>query len=354
MLDKGRVPDRDAGVVTRLKAAGAVIFGKTVTTELAFMAPGKTRNPHNRAHSPGGSSQGSAAAVAAGMVPLAIGTQTGGSVIRPASYCGVVGFKPSFGRIGRSGILAQSPSLDTVGVFARSVPDAAMLAEVLFGHDDGDPATVPAAPPRLLSVASSAPPVTPTLAFVDLPGYAEADEEMQGAMAELAGLLGDQCFEADLPGAFAEAATIRERINFAEMAKCFYAYEKRGRDQLSDQTREALDHGKTVLARDYIAALDWPDILNAGLSEILARCDAILVPAAPGPAPEGLASTGSAIFNGLFTLCRVPAVTLPLFTSDSGLPMGAQLVGKRGDDARLLRTANWLSTHISTLEQEQS
>ena len=354
VLDKGRVPDRDAGVVTRLKAAGAVIFGKTVTTELAFMAPGKTRNPHNPAHTPGGSSQGSAAAVAAGMVPLAIGTQTGGSVIRPASFCGVVGFKPSFGRIGRSGILAQSPSLDTVGVFARSVPDAALLAEVLFGHDEGDPATAPAAPPRLLSVASSAPPVTPTLAFVDLPGYTDVDAEMQGAMAELVGLLGDQCFEADLPAAFAEAATIRERINFAEMAKCYYAYEKRGREQLSGQTRAALDQGKAVLARDYIAALDWPDILNAGLSEILARCDAILVPAAPGPAPEGLASTGSAIFNGLFTLCRVPAVTLPLFTSDSGLPMGAQLVGRRGDDARLLRTANWLSHHIITLEQEQS
>ncbi|MBL8708208.1 MAG: amidase, partial [Rhodospirillaceae bacterium] len=163
-LDAGRVPTADAFVVERLKAAGAIIMGKTVTTELAFMHPGKTRNPHNPDHTPGGSSSGSAAAVAAGMVPLAIGTQTGGSVIRPASYCGVTGFKPSFGAIPRTGILTQSPSLDTVGVFARSPEDAALLAESLFGYSADDRATQPIPAPRLLETALSAPPVTPTLA----------------------------------------------------------------------------------------------------------------------------------------------------------------------------------------------
>lgn len=156
-IDAGRVPGQDAWIVARLKAAGALIAGKTVTTELAFMAPAATRNPAAPGRTPGGSSSGSAAAVAAGHVPLAVGSQTGGSVIRPAAFCGVVGYKPSFGTIPRTGVLAQSPSLDTIGVFARSVEDAAMLAEVLFGHDPGDRATEPAPAPRLLATARETP-----------------------------------------------------------------------------------------------------------------------------------------------------------------------------------------------------
>ncbi len=351
-LDAGRVPEADAWVVGRLRAAGAIIIGKTVTTELAFMQPGKTRNPHNPAHTPGGSSQGSAAAVAAGMVPLAVGTQTGGSVIRPAAFCGVTGFKPTFGRIPRTGILTQSPSLDTVGVFARSVEDAALLAEVLFGHDPADRASAPLAPPRLLDVARTPPPITPTLAFLRLPGHDGADEEMRLAMDELVAALGEQCFEAPLPNAFDEAAAIHERINFAEMAKCYFSYERRGWDKLSLPTRTAMETGRNILARDYLAALDWSDVLYAALEEILTRADAILVPSAPGPAPKGLETTGSAIFNGLFTLCKMPAVTVPVFSSESGLPMGAQLVGRRGDDARLLRTAAWLSRHVESLQEE--
>lgn len=353
-LDAGRVPERDAFVVARLKAAGAVIAGKTVTAELAFMHPNRTCNPHNAAHTPGGSSSGSAAAVAAGMVPFAVGTQTGGSVIRPAAFCGVVGYKPSFGAIPRTGILAQSPSLDTVGVFARSVEDAAMLAEVLFGHDAGDRATAPAPHPRLLATAASAPPVTPTLAFVRTPFWDQAEEEMRAALHELVALLGEQCFEAPLPGAFGQAATIRERINFAEMAKCYHAYERRGAEALSQVLRDAMAKGSAVSARDYIAARDWPEVLNAALDEVFDRCDAILTPAAPGPAPAGLQSTGNPIFNGLWTLCGTPAVTLPLFEAESGLPMGVQLVGRRGDDARLLRTARWLMGRVANSSGESS
>ena len=345
-IDAGRVPREDAFVVARLKAAGALILGKTATTELAAMEPAPTRNPVNPAHTPGGSSAGSAAAVAAGQVPLAIGTQTAGSVIRPAAFCGVVGFKPSFGAIPRTGILAQSPSLDTVGVFARSVPDAALLADALFGHDNRDRATSVAAPPRLLEIATSRVPVPPVFAFVHPPGWEDAAPETRLALAELADLLGEQCFEAQLPGAFDEAATVRERINMAELAKCYDGYERRGRDRLSEGMRAAIDAGKAIPARDYIAALDWPDVLYAGLEAILERCDAILAPAAPGPAPEGLASTGSPIFNGLWTLCGVPAITLPVFEAANGLPMGAQLIGRRSDDGRLLRTANWLMGHI--------
>lgn len=346
-IDAGRVPAEDAWIVARLRAAGAIILGKTVTTEGAYMHPGKTRNPHNAGHTPGGSSQGSAAAVAAGMVPLAIGTQTGGSVIRPAAYCGVVGVKPSFGLIPRTGILPQSPFLDTVGVFARSVEDAALLIEVLAGHDPADPATEAVPTPRMMDVTLAKVPVTPMFAFVRPPGWDEAHPEMRGAVEEVAALLGEQCFDVPLPG-LDEVAAIRQRINFAEMAKCYYGIERRGGDTLSPVLRAAMDEGKGVLARDYLAALDWRGLMTAALSPVFDRCDAILCPAAPGPAPEGLEFTGSAIFNGLWTLAGVPAVTLPLFWSDSGLPMGLQLVGRRGDDARLLRTARWLTAFVET------
>ncbi len=351
-IDKGRVPTEDAVIVSRLRAAGALIMGKTVTTELAYLHPGATTNPHDPGHTPGGSSQGSAAAVAAGMVPLAIGTQTGGSIIRPAAYCGTVGFKPTFGAIPRTGILEQSPSLDTVGVFSRTVEGAAMLADVLFGADRGDRATVPSAPPRLLRTALTPPPVAPTFAILaDLPG-ATLDPDMRGALDEIAGELGDGAFLVTLPPQFDGAATIRERINFAEMAKCYYVHARRGGDLLSPEIRKAMDAGNAMLARDYVSALDWPGVLNAALDQIFERCDAILCPATEGPAPAGLDATGSAICNGLWTLCGVPCVTLPLFRAGSGLPLGLQIVGRRGDDARLLRTARHLWTRL-TLETDR-
>jgi Asp-tRNA(Asn)/Glu-tRNA(Gln) amidotransferase A subunit family amidase len=346
-LDAGRVPREDAFVAARLKAAGALILGKTATTELAFFAPAPTRNPVDPGHTPGGSSAGSAAAVAAGQAPLAVGTQTAGSVIRPAAFCGVVGFKPTFGAIPRTGILAQAPSLDTVGVFARTVPDAALLAETLYGHDPRDRATAPAPAPRLFETATARPPLPPVFALVRPPGWDEADPDTRAALEELAAHLGDQCFEVPLPAAFAEAAEARKRINLAELAKCYHPYERRGRDALSEPLRSAIDAGQAIPARDYIAALDWPEVLNAALDQIFTRCDAILAPAAPGPAPEGLGSTGSPIFNGLWTLCGTPAVTIPVIEASNGLPMGAQLIGRRGDDGRLLRTARWLMEHVA-------
>lgn len=352
-IDAGRIPTEDAWVAARLRAAGAVILGKTVTTEGAYLHPGKTRNPHDPGHTPGGSSQGSAAAVAAGMVPLAVGTQTGGSVIRPAAFCGVVGLKPSFGMIPRTGILVQSPTLDTVGVFARSVADCALLADALAGHDPADRATEALPAPRLLDTALSQPPLAPVFAFLKPPGWDEADPQTRAALEELAALLGDQCFEADIPG-LDEAAGVRRRINLAEMAKCYHALERRGRDRMSDILGAALDEGKAIPARDYIAALDWPTVLNAGMEPVFARCDAILCPAAPGPAPRGLDHTGDAIFNGLWTLTGMPAITLPAFVADSGLPMGVQLVGRRGNDGRLLRTARWLAAHLETTNQGET
>lgn len=354
VIDAGRVPTRDAYVVERLKAEGALIIGKTVTTELAFFAPGGTRNPHNPDHTPGGSSSGSAAAVAAGMVPLAIGTQTAGSVIRPASFCGVVGFKPTFGAIPRTGILPQAPTLDTVGVFARSVEEAALLAEVLFGYEPADPATTIGPAPRLLDIAQSPPPVTPALAFAAPPMWDQATEETHVAFAELVAALGGCCETVALPDVFARADAQREIIQFAELAKTLFPYERRGRDQLSERLRSAFDAGKAIFARDYLAALDWRALLNAALGAVFDRYDAIVTAAAPGPAPHGLDSTGSPIFNGLWTLCGTPAISLPLLASGDGLPIGVQLVGRRGDDARLLRTARWLVGHLRARHEERT
>ncbi len=346
-VDAGRVPEHDAFIVSKLKQAGALILGKTVTTEFAFMDPSPTRNPHNLAHTPGGSSSGSAAAVAAGMSPLAIGTQTAGSVIRPASFCGVVGYKASFGAIPRTGILAQAPSLDTVGVFATSVPDAALLGEVLMGFDPGDPATTASPTSKLFEVATSAPPVTPALAFVRQPAWSEAEPDLQDAFGELIPALGNVVEEVELPGVFAEALAAQKTIQLAELAKCFHAHALRGSDQLGPNLRKGIEAGNAVLARDYIAALDWRQILSPMLAKIFARFDAIVTPAAPGPAPEGLGSTGSPAFNSLWTLCGTPAVTIPALQASNGLPMGVQLVGRHGDDARLLRTANWLAQHLA-------
>jgi Asp-tRNA(Asn)/Glu-tRNA(Gln) amidotransferase A subunit family amidase len=346
-LDAGRKPGEDAYVVQRLKRDGAVIMGKTVTTELALRHPGKTRNPHNPAHTPGGSSSGSAAAVAARMVPFALGTQTLGSVIRPASFCGVVGYKPSFGEIPRTGVLSQSPSLDTVGVFAGSVGAAALLADSLFGYDADDPATVPAPAPRLFETATAAAPVKPSFAFVRQPSWETASPEMQDGLGELREALGDDCDEVDLTSHFGDALRFSEIVQLAELAKSYYHYERRGRDQLSPAMQKAIDGGRSILAHDYLVARDWPRLLNDALEAIFHRYDAILTPAAPGPAPEGLESTGSAAFNAIWTFCGVPAVTLPLLQSESGLPMGVQLVGRRGDDARLLRTARWLFNFVS-------
>ncbi len=345
--DAGRVPAQDAAVVRALKAAGAIILGKTVTAELAFQQPGPTCNPHNPEHTPGGSSSGSAAAVAAAMAPLAVGTQTGGSVIRPAAYCGITGYKPTFGAIPRTGVLAQSQSLDTVGVFARTPGDAAMMAEVLFGHDPGDPATAPAPHPQLTATALSDPPLAPVFAAVQPPGWDRAEPEARAALGELAAHLGEQVFPAPLPNAFDRAADERAVINAAEMARNYFTYLRDGRDVLGPKTVEGIEAGNRVMARDYLAALDWARVLCAGLDEIFARCDAILCPAALGPAPRGLGSTGDAIFNGLWTLTGCPAVTIPVFTAENGLPMGLQIVGPKGGDARLLRTARWLWRHLN-------
>jgi Asp-tRNA(Asn)/Glu-tRNA(Gln) amidotransferase A subunit family amidase len=341
-LHAGRRPREDAAVVALLRRAGAVILGKTVTTELAVYAPGKTTNPHDPARTPGGSSSGSAAAVAAAMVPLALGTQTNGSTIRPASYCGVYGYKPSRGLVSRTGVLRQSRALDQVGLFARALEDLALAAEPLLAFDPRDPDMRPEARPRLLETLAGESPVPPRLAFVKSPVWNEASADTRAGFAELVSALGGQVHEVGLPNEFDEAVEVHRTIFEADLARSFAPEYERGADRLSGTLREMIARGRQTLALDYNRAVDRIPILVALLDEVLHLYDAILTPATTGEAPLGLQSTGSPVFCTIWTLCGLPALSLPLLQGAAGLPIGAQLVGAPGDDARLLRTARWL------------
>lgn len=342
----GRTPRHDAAAVASLRAAGAVIMGKTVTTEYAYFNPGKTRNPHDSERTPGGSSSGSAAAVAAGMVPGAIGSQTNGSVIRPAAFCGVVGFKPSHGLIPRTGALLLSRALDHVGVFARSVEDAALLAETLAGYDEDDPDTRALARPHFVSVAGSEPPLPPRFAFARTPAWSHVEAVTELAFTELVEALGENANEIELSAGFERANDLHGIVMAVEMAHNFHRDYEQGRDQLSPVLRALIEKGRTSPAVEYTRALAGSAALNDVLDSVFGEYDAILTPAAPGPAPRGTA-TGNPAFCSTWTYLGTPAVTLPLLQDENGMPIGVQLIGRRGNDARLLRTARWL---VKTVE----
>ncbi|GIK81591.1 MAG: amidase [Pseudorhodoplanes sp.] len=341
----GRTPRRDAACVARLRAAGAVIMGKTVTTEYAYFQPGKTKNPHDPARTPGGSSSGSAAAVAAAMVPGAVGSQTNGSVIRPASFCGVVGFKPTHGLIPRSGALELSRALDQIGVFARTVEDAALLAEVMVGFDEEDPDTRPRGRPPYAATARSAPPLPPRFAFVRSQVWEQAEPVTREAFGELVDALGEHATAVDLGGSFAGAVDLHRVAMETEMAHNLRRDYDKGGDQLSAVLRALIERGRTHRAVDYMAALAGIQTLNGALDYVFDEYDAILTPSAPGEAPA-IDTTGNPIFCTTWTYLGTPAVSLPLLSSERGLPIGVQLVGRRGNDARLLRTARWLVNYL--------
>jgi len=348
VLHKGRTPRTDAAVVTMLRAAGAVILGKTVTTECAYFHPGKTRNPHNPEHTPGGSSSGSAAAVGASMVPLALGSQTNGSVIRPAAFCGVYGFKPTHGLVPRTGILALSRTLDHVGFFARSIDDLALLAETLAGFDEGDPDTAPRAHTPFRAIAGEEPPVEPMFALIKTPHWERADADMKEAFAELQAALGERVEEVPLLPSAGAAWDWHTTIMETEMAASFEREYQAGRKKLSEKLRSLIERGREVRAVDYLRARRTIEPINASFDELfMQRYDAILTPAASGTAPKGLKSTGDPAFCSLWTLLGLPAITLPLMQGENGLPLGVQLVGRKGYDARLLRTARWLEKKVS-------
>lgn len=343
VLHAGRTPSRDATVVAMLRGAGAIVMGKTVTTEFATRTAGKTRNPHNPAHTPGGSSSGSAAAVGAGMVPLALGSQTTGSTIRPASYCGVYGMKPTHGLIPRYGMFQLSRSLDHVGLFARSIDDLALLMEVLVGYDERDPDSQPRARVPYRAVAAEEPPLTPMFAFVKTPLWERVDADAKEAFVELASHLGDRLEEIELLGAGEDVLAAHDAVSGPEIAMNLRREWEHGRDRLSPALRARIERGRAVPGVDYVSALARVPQLNAGFTELFEqRYDAILTPAAFGTAPAGLESTGDPAMCTVWTLCGMPSLSVPLMQGANGLPLGVQLVGRRHGDARLLRTARWL------------
>ena len=348
VLHKGRTPREDAAVVKALRAAGAVILGKTVTTECAYFSPGKTRNPHNPEHTPGGSSSGSAAAVAAAMAPLALGSQTAGSTIRPASFCGVYGFKPTHGLIPRTGILQLSRTLDHVGLFSRSIEDLALLAEVLAGYDEGDPDSRPRARVPFRDIAAEEPPLEPMLAFIKTPHWARADADAREAFGELIEALGGRVEEVELFPSAQDLWDWQKTVMEAEMAANLEPLWRAGRDRLSERLRALLERGCETRAVDYQRVLRAAPRVAASFDELfMERYDAILTLPALGTAPKGLGATGDPAFCVPWTLLGMPAVSLPLMRGANGLPLGVQLVGRRDIDARLLRTARWLVEKLS-------
>lgn len=338
---KGFVPRYDATVVARLRAAGAVVLGKTVTTEFAFLDPGPTRNPWNLEHTPGGSSSGSAAAVACGMVPAALGTQTVGSILRPAAYCGVVGLKPTYGRVSRYGIVPLSWTLDHPGPFARSVEDVALLLEVLAGPDGLDPACTPQPVERWTQAcrlpASGLKVGVPDRFFPER-SVPEVREAYGRALAALESA-GAEVREVRLPQEF-EAGLVAQRTILAAEAATFHRpWFDRRPEEYGPKLRALLEEGMRIPATEYIRARQVRRACRRAMAVLLEEVDVLATPTTPSPAPRGLESTGDPAFNGPFSFVGFPSVTVPVGLSEDGLPLGVQLAAKPFAETTLLRAA---------------
>ena len=324
----GHRPRADAACVTLLENAGAVIMGKTVTAEFAMSYPGKTRNPLNAAHTPGGSSSGSAAAVADFMVPLALGTQTGGSVLRPAAFCGIVGFKPTFDAINTVGVKQNTKSFDTIGLMGRTVGDVALAFAVLTRHDAAG-FVLPAID-------------RPRIGFYRTLQWDRADAATHSALEEAASRLakaGARVSEVTLPQKFNDFMDARSKVGDFESSRAL-AWERQHFEERIGG-REKLRKADAVTLDQYLAARKILAECRRLIDIAFADYDVLLVPSAPGEAPKGLTTTGDAVFNQTWTALHTPAVTVPVFTGPTGLPMGAQLVGAYGTDYKTLACGEW-------------
>ncbi|MGB8433094.1 MAG: amidase [Burkholderiales bacterium] len=326
----GNQPRTDAACVALVRNAGGVVLGKTVTTEFAWRTPGPTRNPHNLAHTPGGSSSGSAAAVADFMVPLTFGTQTGGSTIRPAAYCGIVGYKPSFGTINRAGLKALAESLDTIGVMARTVEDCALLTHAVSGR----------ALPNFAAGLTRA----PRIGLLRTSRWKDASPGTQALLESTAAALsgkGAEVHEVELPPDFDRLYEDQALIMNFEAAHSL-AWERLNHpDLLSDHLRETLAAAAAMPRAKYDEAMRHARICRQVLAASFVDRDVLLTPSVPGEAPAGTENSGSSLFNRNWTLLGVPCVTLPAGRGATGLPLGVQLVGNFDDDERVLLAAEW-------------
>ena len=333
---------QDAEVVNLLKTAGAIIMGKTETAELAYIHPAKTRNPHDYTRTPGGSSSGSAAAIAAHMTHLSIGSQTGGSIIRPASYCGVVGYKPSYGLISRSGVLKTSEKLDTIGVFGKTVEDVALLAKTLIKKDLYDPATIHFAADDMLEVCKKGPIFEPKFIFYKTDKWKNIDKESQKAFEFLIKNFKKNIEVFDTPSYFKDIPGYHQIIHETDLANNFQVYYKKDKNKLSKEMRDAIGRGMKYSAKEYTDAIDFMKQSYESYKEVFEDYHGVITPSSSGVADKGLTSTGSADFQKIWTYLGLPTISLPLLTGENNLPLGVQLVGNKLDDLRFLGTANWL------------
>ena len=336
---RGHRPSRDAACVALLRRAGAVILGKTVTCEFAGSAPSPTTNPHNAAHTPGGSSAGSAAAVADRMLPVALGTQTGGSVLRPSSFCGVFGYKPTYNIFNKAGVWPAADSIDTIGLHARSIEDIALFTAVLRMQTPR--------PQRPLAAA-------PRIGLCRTELWDTAQDESKAAVESAAASLGKagaEMRDIKLPDPFIGLPTIaRGTINFYERAAGMAFAWDRHRDALSPQMRRTIENGHNTSYEDYVAARQRLDAGRALLPAVFEEVDILLVPCVLGEAPQGLATTGDPGMQAMWTALHTPSITLPTHRGPNNLPVGIQLVAQRYDDDRLLAGAQWIWQKIGASE----
>ena len=333
---------QESEVVNLLKIEGAIVMGKTETTELAYFHPGKTTNPHDYTRTPGGSSSGSAAAVAAHMAPLSIGSQTNGSIIRPASYCGVVGYKPSYGLISRSGVLRQSDKLDHIGVFGKTVEDVALLAKVLIKKDLYDVSTIYYSTEEMINVCKKGPIFEPKFIFYKTKNWKNIDKESQKSFELLIKTFKKNIEVFDTPSYFDDIPRYHKVIHETDMANNFQKYYKKSKKKLSKEMISAIERGLKYSAKEYADAIDFMKQSYKSYSDVFADYHGVLTPATTGVAPKGLKSTGSPEFCTVWTYMGLPTISLPLLTGANNLPLGVQLIGDKLDDLRFLGVANWL------------
>ena len=341
VIRKGKSYSQNAEIVDLLNASGALIMGKTTTSELAYLGPPKTTNPHDHSRTPGGSSSGSAASVASLMAPLSIGSQTGGSIIRPASYCGVVGYKPSYGLISRNGVLRTSNTLDHIGMFGRTVEDVALLAKVLIKKDNYDPATVYYSAENILNETKKGPLFKPKFIFYKTGYWKIIDKKSREAFEYfIKSFKNVEIF--DEPSYFKDIHKYHQIIHETDLSNNFGIYYKKYKSKLSKYMQTAIAKGNKYSAKEYAEAIDFRKQSYESYKEVFEDYHGVLTPSSPGVAPKGLKSTGTAEFNKVWSYLGTPCISLPLLEGENNLPLGVQLVGDRYDDHRFLGVARWL------------
>ena len=334
---KNRMPTEDAHLVKLLRESGAVIMGKCVTTEFALSGPGKTKNPKDLECTPGGSSSGSAAAVSDNMIPLAIGSQTGGSVLRPASFTGILGLKPTFGTISRHGMSPISQRLDHPGIYANSTCDIDLVASVILSYDEKDLDMIKQYNYKQNYVIKK-----PKFAFVKGPVWDIGDRDMQEQIIKFVENSPFDIVELNLGNDFNKAAHSHEVIMNGSIAKSLSHYYESEKEKLHPFTKSRIEAGIPVSAKQYIEAIENAKKMQQTLRKFFNKFDAIITPAATGQAPRDLMNTGNAIFNGYWTMMGVPAISLPLLKGEDSLPIGIQIISSWNEDFKLLKIAEYI------------